>query len=91
MANPVWDVSILRDVMRELKKEVHDLHWELAAVRLFTPPLGPVADRRPNLTPPPTGSFGDPDTNSGFKSDLIPSAAQGSQRFSISFSSSLWG
>ncbi|PHT60081.1 hypothetical protein CQW23_02444 [Capsicum baccatum] len=34
MADPVWDVSILRDAMRELQKEVHDLHWELAAVRV---------------------------------------------------------
>ena len=34
MADPVWDVAILRDAMRELQKEVHDLHWELAAVRV---------------------------------------------------------
>ncbi|PHT50582.1 hypothetical protein CQW23_10329 [Capsicum baccatum] len=34
MADPVWDVAILRDVMRKLQKEVHDLHWELAAVRV---------------------------------------------------------
>ena len=34
MDDPVWDVAILRDVMRELQKEVHDLHWELAAVRV---------------------------------------------------------
>ncbi|PHT49948.1 Rac-like GTP-binding protein RHO1 [Capsicum baccatum] len=34
MADPVWDVSILRDAMRELQKEVHDLHWELAVVRV---------------------------------------------------------
>ena len=32
MADPVWDVAILRDTMRKLQKEVHDLHWELAAV-----------------------------------------------------------
>ncbi|XP_055829677.1 non-specific lipid transfer protein GPI-anchored 21-like [Solanum dulcamara] len=49
----------------------------------FTPPLRPVADRRPNLTPPPTDIFGDPETNLGFKPNLIPSAAQGSQRFSV--------
>ncbi|PHU31048.1 hypothetical protein BC332_03141 [Capsicum chinense] len=36
MVDPVWDVAILRDSMRQLQKEVHDLHWELAAVR---PPL----------------------------------------------------
>ncbi|KAF3675514.1 hypothetical protein FXO37_05843 [Capsicum annuum] len=35
MVDPVWDVAILRDAMRELQKEVHDLHWELAAVREF--------------------------------------------------------
>ncbi|KAM3322262.1 hypothetical protein P3S67_003413 [Capsicum chacoense] len=34
MVDPVWDVAILRDVMRELPKEVQDLHWELAAVRV---------------------------------------------------------
>ncbi|PHT41258.1 Dehydration-responsive protein RD22 [Capsicum baccatum] len=34
MSDPVWDVAILRDTMRELQKKVHDLHWELAAVRL---------------------------------------------------------
>ncbi|PHU17442.1 hypothetical protein BC332_13137 [Capsicum chinense] len=34
MADPVWNVTILRDVMRELQKEVHDLQWELAAVRV---------------------------------------------------------
>ncbi|KAM3377436.1 hypothetical protein P3S68_009849 [Capsicum galapagoense] len=34
MADLVWDVAILRDAMRELQKEVHDLHWELAAVRV---------------------------------------------------------
>ncbi|KAF3647187.1 hypothetical protein FXO37_20083 [Capsicum annuum] len=32
MADPLWDVAILRDAMRELQKEVHDLHWELTAV-----------------------------------------------------------
>ncbi|PHU04449.1 putative xyloglucan endotransglucosylase/hydrolase protein 8 [Capsicum chinense] len=35
IADPVWDVTILRDAMRELQKEVHDLHWELAAVRIM--------------------------------------------------------
>ncbi|PHU26041.1 hypothetical protein BC332_04373 [Capsicum chinense] len=35
MADPVWDVAILRVAMRELQKEVHDLHWELAAVRVL--------------------------------------------------------
>ncbi|KAK4718593.1 hypothetical protein R3W88_016931 [Solanum pinnatisectum] len=59
----------------------------------YTPPLRPVADKRPNLTPPadkrsnltppPIDIFGDPDTNLGFKPNLIPSAAQGSQRFSV--------
>ena len=34
MADPVWDVAILRDSMRELQKEFHDLHWELAAIRV---------------------------------------------------------
>ncbi|KAM3266205.1 hypothetical protein P3L10_003199 [Capsicum annuum] len=34
MVDPVWDVAILRDSMRQLQKEVHDLHWELAAVRV---------------------------------------------------------
>ncbi|KAM3222667.1 hypothetical protein P3L10_021937 [Capsicum annuum] len=34
MTDPVWDISILRDAMRELQKEVHDLHWELVAVRV---------------------------------------------------------
>ncbi|KAM3202027.1 hypothetical protein P3L10_029651 [Capsicum annuum] len=34
MVVPVWDVAILRDAMRELQEEVHDLHWELAAVRV---------------------------------------------------------
>ncbi|PHT74204.1 60S ribosomal protein L18a [Capsicum annuum] len=34
MDDPMWDVAILRDVMRELQKEVHDLHWELAAVKV---------------------------------------------------------
>ncbi|PHT41355.1 Rop guanine nucleotide exchange factor 9 [Capsicum baccatum] len=29
------DVANLRDAMRELQKEVHDLHWELAAVRVM--------------------------------------------------------
>ncbi|XP_059299003.1 non-specific lipid transfer protein GPI-anchored 21-like [Lycium ferocissimum] len=49
----------------------------------FTPPSGPVADKTPDLSPPPTDSVGDPDTNSGFKPNLIPSAAQSSQRFSV--------
>ncbi|PHT50137.1 hypothetical protein CQW23_09884 [Capsicum baccatum] len=35
MVDPVWDVTILRDAMRELQKEVQDLHWELAAVRMM--------------------------------------------------------
>ncbi|KAM3323000.1 hypothetical protein P3S67_004151 [Capsicum chacoense] len=34
MVDPVWDVAILREYMRQLQKEVHDLHWELAAVRV---------------------------------------------------------
>ncbi|PHU10884.1 hypothetical protein BC332_17814 [Capsicum chinense] len=34
MTDPVWDVAILRDAMRELQKEVHNLQWELAAVRV---------------------------------------------------------
>ncbi|KAM3232029.1 hypothetical protein P3L10_017388 [Capsicum annuum] len=34
MADPVWDVAILQDAMRELQKEVHDLHWVLAAIRV---------------------------------------------------------
>ncbi|KAF3684230.1 hypothetical protein FXO38_00393 [Capsicum annuum] len=34
MTDPVWNAAILRDAMRELQKEVHDLHWELAAVRV---------------------------------------------------------
>ncbi|PHU21927.1 Protein PAF1 -like protein [Capsicum chinense] len=34
MVDPVWDVTILRDAMGELQKEVHDLHWELTAVRV---------------------------------------------------------
>ncbi|XP_004241144.1 non-specific lipid transfer protein GPI-anchored 21-like [Solanum lycopersicum] len=45
----------------------------------YTPPLRPVADTRPS----PTDIFGDPDTNLGFKPNLIPSPAQGSQRFSV--------
>ncbi|KAH0748909.1 hypothetical protein KY290_028141 [Solanum tuberosum] len=49
----------------------------------YTPPLRPVANKRPNLTPPPIDIFGDPDTNLGFKPNLIPSAAQSSQRFSV--------
>ncbi|XP_060215592.1 non-specific lipid transfer protein GPI-anchored 21-like [Lycium barbarum] len=49
----------------------------------FTPPSGPVADKTPDLSPPPTDSVGDPDTNSGFKPNLIPSAAQSCQRFSV--------
>ncbi|PHT88770.1 hypothetical protein T459_10876 [Capsicum annuum] len=32
MIDPLWYVAILRDTMRELQKEVHDLHWELAVV-----------------------------------------------------------
>ncbi|KAK6786885.1 hypothetical protein RDI58_015410 [Solanum bulbocastanum] len=48
----------------------------------YTPPQRPVAHKRPNLTPPPIDIFGDP-TNLGFKPNLIPSAAQGSQRFSV--------
>ncbi|KAM3362493.1 hypothetical protein P3S68_017347 [Capsicum galapagoense] len=34
MDDPMWDVAILRDDMRELQKEVHDLHWELVAVKV---------------------------------------------------------
>ncbi|KAF3617613.1 green ripe-like 1 [Capsicum annuum] len=34
MTDLVWDVAILRDAIRELQKEVHDFHWELAAVRV---------------------------------------------------------
>ncbi|KAM3322399.1 hypothetical protein P3S67_003550 [Capsicum chacoense] len=34
IADPVWDVAILQDAMRELQKEVHDLHSKLAAVRV---------------------------------------------------------
>ncbi|KAM3301917.1 hypothetical protein P3S67_016419 [Capsicum chacoense] len=34
MTDPVRDVAILRDAMRELQKEVHDLHCELTAVRV---------------------------------------------------------
>ncbi|KAM3323790.1 hypothetical protein P3S67_004941 [Capsicum chacoense] len=34
MADPVWNVIILRDVIQKLQKEVHDLQWELAAVRV---------------------------------------------------------
>ncbi|KAJ8558032.1 hypothetical protein K7X08_004798 [Anisodus acutangulus] len=54
----------------------------------LTPPLGPVVDTTPGnhntgLTPSPTDSFGNPDTNSGFKPNLIPSAAQGARKFSV--------
>ncbi|KAM3340560.1 hypothetical protein P3S68_028194 [Capsicum galapagoense] len=34
MTDPVWDVTILRDAIRKLQKEVHDLQWELVAVRV---------------------------------------------------------
>ncbi|KAM3200792.1 hypothetical protein P3L10_033155 [Capsicum annuum] len=30
----IRDVAIFRDAMRDLQKEVHDLQWELAAVRV---------------------------------------------------------
>ncbi|KAM3239056.1 hypothetical protein P3L10_014089 [Capsicum annuum] len=34
MTDPMWDVAILRDAMREQQKKVHELHWELAAFRV---------------------------------------------------------
>ncbi|PHT98540.1 hypothetical protein BC332_32525 [Capsicum chinense] len=34
MIDQVWDVAILRDVVQKLQRQVHDIKWELAAVRL---------------------------------------------------------
>ncbi|KAM3270734.1 hypothetical protein P3S67_028936 [Capsicum chacoense] len=32
--NPVWDVAILRDDVRKLQRQVHDIKWDLATVRV---------------------------------------------------------
>ncbi|KAM3264507.1 hypothetical protein P3L10_001501 [Capsicum annuum] len=33
MTDPVWDVAILQDVVRELQTQVHDLQWKVAAMK----------------------------------------------------------
>lgn len=33
MADPVWDLAILRHIVKKLKETVHEIRWEVSASR----------------------------------------------------------